>query len=483
MNQIRQIFLKDIRHHWPEIATSIALLAAYGRNEVVAWSQPPELVAYANPSAFLNYRLLAGAVNVALPLAWAFLILRVVQTESLVGDRQFWVTRPYEWTSLLAEKILFILAFLNVPIFILQLTLLRLAGFHPTHYLVGLLWMQMVLCLFAFLPIITLAVLTATVVQALLGVLLVVLYFTGMSFLEQYIPSSSFSGFGGNLTGLLFFGISVAVILLQYARRKTVIARLLIVVLGAALLLILIVTPYRTIMARDFPALPAGQKAPFKLGLLPAQAAYSAAPVTEKEVAIRIPLSVSGLAPESIIAVAGIMLELNAPGAPSWNSGWMTNGTEIYPERSQTEFGFTLKKRVFQRMHSSPVTLHLSLAYTLFRQTNQREFVIPNGVFTLQAVGVCAAEPRGYLQELQCVAPLRRPESFLITTDPSASTCSLRVAAGLPRFRTAGCKFRQLPGHFAGSGREHPESQTARILFAAPDDRSSIGTISRLLGV
>ena len=31
------------------------------------------------------------------------------------GDRQFWITRPYRWQSLLGAKVRFVLVFLNLP--------------------------------------------------------------------------------------------------------------------------------------------------------------------------------------------------------------------------------------------------------------------------------------------------------------------------------------------------------------------------------
>lgn len=44
----------------------------------------------------------------ALILFWVFLTLRVVHGETLVGDRQWWVTKPYEWWKLLLAKELFL---------------------------------------------------------------------------------------------------------------------------------------------------------------------------------------------------------------------------------------------------------------------------------------------------------------------------------------------------------------------------------------
>jgi energy-coupling factor transporter ATP-binding protein EcfA2 len=64
-----------------------------------------------------------GILPGLVPIAWCVLIARGVQAENLVGDRQFWVTRPYDWYKLLAAKVLFVIVFVNLPLFIVDLIL------------------------------------------------------------------------------------------------------------------------------------------------------------------------------------------------------------------------------------------------------------------------------------------------------------------------------------------------------------------------
>lgn len=419
MKQVGHIFLKDVRRYWPEICVSIALLVAFGWNAVHSWGRPDELADL--PGGWFEYKFLPGAVYVGLPVAWAFLILRVVQSESLVGDRQFWISRPYEWKILLAEKVLFFLGFINVPVLVLQIFLLWRAGFHPGHSWDGLLWMQLMLCLILVMSTMTLAVITQTVIQALLALLLVALYAVGLGSLSDYIPNSGFSGPADNLTLFLIIAGCLSVIVLQYARRRTTKARWLIVGVGVALLLIMVATPYRTIVAHEYPPLPLGKKAPFQFTLLPGKSTANV-PLTEQDVQIRIPISIAGLAPDSIVNIDGVLFDISVPGVPYWNSGWSSPGEVFYPERQGSFLGFKLKKRLFNRMRNSAVALRVSLAYTLYRDQNQREFVIPSGKFELAGLGACSGG-WGYLKDLNCIAPMRRPESFLITTDLSANTC------------------------------------------------------------
>src|ERR1700739_4313976 len=116
MNQVWNIFRKDARRHWPEIAASLAALLAFAWLDIRRWSQGDSFAA-TSFFVLIDSQFLPGLLNALLPLSWMFLIVRVVQGESLVGDRQFWITRPYDWKQLMAAKALFVLAFINLPFF------------------------------------------------------------------------------------------------------------------------------------------------------------------------------------------------------------------------------------------------------------------------------------------------------------------------------------------------------------------------------
>ncbi len=118
MQQILHIFKKDIRRHWLEILISLALLGLYARimtRPTVDRMVAPEYIPWAEISA--------GTLTSLLIIFWIFLSIRLVQGETLVGDRQWWVTKPYEWWKLLAAKEVFLLAFIGAPLFLVQLYL------------------------------------------------------------------------------------------------------------------------------------------------------------------------------------------------------------------------------------------------------------------------------------------------------------------------------------------------------------------------
>ena len=124
MRQILHIFRKDMRHYSPEAAVSMALLVMHGWNEVHLWHHQEPLVV----GGFFASRFLSGLMIALVPISWAFMFVRVIHSEPLVGDRQFWVTRPYEWKKLLAAKLLYALVFINLPLLLLQVYLLATAA-------------------------------------------------------------------------------------------------------------------------------------------------------------------------------------------------------------------------------------------------------------------------------------------------------------------------------------------------------------------
>ncbi|HYE24362.1 MAG TPA: hypothetical protein VEG32_04100 [Clostridia bacterium] len=424
MNQVMSVFLKDLRHYWRETLAAVALLSAFGWQEVRSWSEGG-LGAYAVGYGVSSvWPPISGLVGFLIPVVWLFVIARAIQGESLVGDRQFWVTRPFEWTKLLAAKTLFVLTFINLPLFVLDVFLLKAAGFAPQQYLTGLLWMQLTILIILVLPAAALATVTASVAQFFLALLLVLLYLIGGSWLSEQIPSSRF-GSSGSLTGVFFIAVCLAVILLQYARRKTFASRLLIVGFGIACIVLLAVTPYRSLVARRFPQLSEGDQPPFQLALVPDLKPQPTDLPSERgaeDVLIFLPFAVSGIAPDSIVRLHGVLYEVQSRDGFRWDSGWKYQGVFLFPGQKNTQLILQLKRGVYERMKSSPVNLHMSLAVTVYEDKNRREFVVPSGDFALADAGVCSAEHR-FTRSLYCRAPLRRPSFLLITADASRSTC------------------------------------------------------------
>src|SRR3954454_22691378 len=137
MRQALHIFKKDVRQLWFEIVIVLIVTAAFAfiGARRGSWLDDPRA----------NRSVAWSMVQLMLPLAWWILIARVVYGEMLPGDRQFWITRPYRWTSLLGAKLLFIGMFVNLPLLAADVIILLAYGFLPGEEMQGLMWKQ-ILC-------------------------------------------------------------------------------------------------------------------------------------------------------------------------------------------------------------------------------------------------------------------------------------------------------------------------------------------------
>ena len=145
MMESLHIFRKDVRHLWRDLCAYAVLLIAFGVVSELMW-MPTSIT-----SMYLE--MLSSLLTALLPMSWLFLITRAVHDESLVGDQQFWVTRPYRWTSLLGAKLLFATLCVALPFLLVQAALLLYAGLNPLTALPGLLQTLLNYAVIVWLPL------------------------------------------------------------------------------------------------------------------------------------------------------------------------------------------------------------------------------------------------------------------------------------------------------------------------------------------
>lgn len=413
--QVLHILKNNLRRFWREVVLMFAIMAAYG------W----RATAHSHAVGFFLTRsdLSSQILSLLVFLSLIFLIVRTVHAEPLVGDRQFWVTRPYDWRQLLSEKVLFVVVFVNLPVFILQAFLLWRAGFWPPHYLAGLLRMQLYWTFFVTLPIASLAVVTGSIGQFVMAVLGVLLYLPLFAVLLGKIPNIGVAGADEipiKITAVVVYGVIIAIIFWQYARRRTAHSRVVLLGMGVAIPLLFGVMPYRTIIFHTYPA-------PNPAGQLPVHLAFDhAKPASlnggyfeRNKVHITLPLLVSGIAEGSEVVLSGLNVSIKAPGGLRWNSGWHGQGQELLAHRSHTSEIFALDRDFFDRVKSIPVTIQLTFAITPARATDVERIVAGPGLFTLPGDGECYFSPLSHDQPV-CVFP---PE-------PDSQTMLLSVQSG-----------------------------------------------------
>lgn len=419
MDQIVHIFRKDVRRHWREIVLSLAILTLF------AWNEPSNWV----PQPFrenMFRAMLSGWLAPMVAISWLFLIVRVVHSESLVGDRQFWVTRPYEWKKLLTAKSLFLVAFVNVPLFVTQVFLLWKAGFASSRYLTGLLWIQLLWGVILILPMTTLATVTSSFGQTVLVALGILLFLIGLAALSSEVPNPGISiarWIPGWLPPAVLLGAFVAVLVWQYARRKTLQSRLLLIGAAAAMLVMMEVTPPQAFTAQAYLQPSAGQQLPVQLSFDPAKPSAAAGAPMKDKVQIRIPLLVSGIAQNSAVSVDGTMVDIEASGGLHWNSGWNRSFSELLPAQPTTETYFAVDKAFFEQVKSSSAKIHILFALTPFGPAEVRRVAAAADAFAVPGGASCSiyTENRDLLQ---CRSPLKTP-FLVVNTYSEETTCSL----------------------------------------------------------
>jgi len=407
MIQFLHVFKKDVRHHWPEILISLALLGLYTHHELRPWQTPSE---YASISPFF-FALSGRYIPFFLVLSWIFLILRVVQSETLVGDRQWWATKPYIWWQLLLSKLFFFFVIIWVPLFHVQLLLLHHAGFSVLGNLDRLFLMQFTLPLLLLVFSFALASLTKNLAQALLGVgIVIVVIIVGLWFdsLSGHMTGDS-SPLMDGLESLLVFASIALVPVWQFARRRTWASRITIAAsVGAAT--VLSVIPFGSHVEQTYPLL-AAKDSPvqFAVPSVPeSQENLSGFPDLTQETRLFVPVNVSGVATGSVVLVDGMKITVDSFDDSHWTRGWVSEYQQLWPETQRQNPSYEIKRKEYEKIKAKPLNLHIQLALSEFQEVDGRTVVLPATTFHDGDLGTCHLATRGY-QVLECHKPFHYP--------------------------------------------------------------------------
>jgi hypothetical protein len=422
MNQVLHIFRKDVRRQWLEIVVSLLLLIGFAWKLPIIWS--PELrFGEAQVS-----RWLLAVLGVCLCFSWWFLIVRVILGESLVGDRQFWLTRPYQRRWLMAAKALFVIAFVNVPVLVFDIACLARVGFSPWRYLPGLLQGQFFLTAFLVVPIATISVITESGVQFLLILFGIVAYISGLTWVVGQIPSSSA---GGDIPGAVALtvagGTCVALLVLQYFRRDTLVSRWTLLGSVCAIAVVVTAAPYGRLVERAYPDLPAGSLVSAGVKIVRNTSANrDDSPAAGKTLNLFVPIDTSGMVQGSVVVVEAARLTIYAPGGLAWNSGWIGAGQILWPGPSRFTQAFDVSSKFYSSVAGSAVEMRIGLAVSEYREGTVKQIMVTAGSFNVTDDGICAIGQRSYSYAagLQCKSALNEP-TFAAHLDPMSTTCTL----------------------------------------------------------
>jgi len=421
MDQILHIFKKDARRHWPEILVSLALLALFTRHELNPWPGRREMYGFSFFALLYSGRIIIPA----LVISWLSLILRVIQSETLVGDRQWWVTKPYEWWKLLLAKLLFIVVFINVPLYHAQLFLLHKAGFPVIPYLWKVVLLQLSIPCALILFMILLACLTRNLGQALLtlGILLAVVIF--IAWISSQMPDQGmhrYSELSQGISDAVLLGTLLFAVAWQFARRRTWQSR------GLICLALLLNSGIGGLLPENqierISPLISLKDAPVQVSLRPFELRHNSLRRWDDpadNVTLALPVNVSGVAPGTLLSIDGVNVKADSPDASHWSRGWKSQSGQIWTEDERKTLYYVLDRKAYEEYKSTPYNLQIEIAFLEYQAADARVLDLASGAFRDQTLGNCRLNPVND-SEIQCLKPIQGP-GFMARFDAASSPC------------------------------------------------------------
>ena len=388
MRQALHIFKKDVRHLRFEIAIVLIVTAAFAFVSArrAFWLDDPG--ANRGPAWMMSQFLL--------PLAWWILIVRVIHTETLPGDRQFWITRPYEWKSLLGAKLLFIAAFVNLPLLAADVMIIGAYGFRPWAEIPGLLWRQVLCSVVFLLPVAVVCAVTSGLVQLLSAGFVV---FVAVLVWSTALPGTTPGGSWGALDWVtLYYAILVAalaalpILIWQYAARKTWAARG--VAAGAAIVAMLggTLIPWTSAFAiqsrlskQRFDVLAMHVEFDWERKWL----ARARVDRDEKQVQIELPLRITGMPAGMDAKPDGLVMAIEAPDGAVWRTTrkpW----AQVSADRFLSLYS-DVDAAFYRKVKDVPVKLRGTFYFTVYGNSLATNIPSNSRYVAVPRMGRCAA--------------------------------------------------------------------------------------------
>jgi hypothetical protein len=427
MTIILHILLKDLRRHWREVGLFAAVTAGW------AWQQ-------AHPYQWGYFIQQKQALPILFFLLWFFITVRVVQGESLVGDREFWTTRPYRWWQLMAAKACFLVVCLNLPLIAMQIYLLNAAGLPLRAALIpGLIWLQLAFALLFTLSAAALAAVTESLVQWVL----VVVGFALFGLLASWPPWDklpvTLAGAEGTSTllGFVIVGAALVFVLLwQYIRRRVWTAR---IVLAAAILAVpaivaLSCSPW--MRSISYPLLSSTKEPPLHLAIAEkGERTYTRTNRRYEDPIISVPVSISSMAPDTMVVIEGNRFTLEGDNGWHWQSPWLRTDVILAGEESGASLKFEMPYALADQMRSKHAKVQAELALAVYRLSAPRRIDTSPERFEMADIASCRwGNPdlefnKTYLVGIalgtgvNCFAPLRLPDLVIERVESADVTC------------------------------------------------------------
>jgi hypothetical protein len=420
MKPISQIFRKDVRHLWPRIAIVLAV------ELLIGW------VSFATPPGLGNAR---PALSLLEGMAWWYLIASAIHEEAVPGNRQYWLTRPFARRDLLAAKLIFILAFTCLPLFLGQVASLMLRGTSPLAYLQEILVCQLFFLASAALPIAALASVTAGLVE-FAGIWLAALAGYGVIISEVVAHAQNDFNWGGlewcrsTVLAALALAAAAAILLLQYFRRRTWLSYCILAAAVLASALLRLAPGWRTAFALQTRLSEQHVTASVaRIAFDPARDPRTAPGTTtmwgrgQNVSGVWIPVRVTGIPAGMALYSDRATATVGTPDGKTWTSDWdsmnklsrVLAGTHVrtderfLPSDGEYWLYLNIDRPFYRRTRSDAIHLHARVAVTLLSPERITPLALREGAQAIPNDGFCWVTRRERLLAADCLWPATAP--------------------------------------------------------------------------
>jgi hypothetical protein len=356
-----------------------------------------------------------------------FLIGAAVHEDAIPGVRQDWLVRPIQRKDLLLAKFLFVLAAVHGPMLLADLFRGLAGGFPFGASLAAALSRGLFVLFLLSIPLLAFMSLTKNAMEAIAAALIVFLAFAASTLFERQSAEAFALGSGGltwimeTALGLLGLTASVAILGLQYFRRRTFVSRVLAACafIAATLMLALPWNPAFAVQQRMSPN--PGAASAVAVSFDPTLGRFHAFTYSgefhgnEEAAIVYLPLRFENLPVGSALISDHAELWGDMSGA-STHAGFRTT---IAPVRQETadqkpaaHLPVLIPANVFQQMKDQPGDFKIDLSLTLFRSDGAHTIPALNGNVHFPDLGTCVTKINAAetAVRLAC-APLEDPPS------------------------------------------------------------------------
>jgi len=435
MREALIIFRKDVRHLWPRI-----LFLEF-------WIAVGVFVDAMRPR---HMSLVVQPLGILVVVSCLYLLVSAMHEEKTAGDTRYWLTRPIPRRAIVTAKLLFIIAFLVVPIVIGHAVVLAVNGFPQSEYWGGSVWDELLTVLTASVTVWAIASVTVGLVQFVWVGLLWIFGFLAFVFVFQTSESMDWPGFEtfrSDLMATALLLIGIAVLWLMYTRRNRTTATFVLGTSAVLLVLLRLLVPWHVAFALKANS---GQKVDsnlVRLALDPAARKYSDGLITKSfggAVGVYIPILLSGIPDGMQVIGDRVSLAINARGE-KWKSGWDRLGQLVPPDEPITDpyhqrvtsgpqlLYVNINSEAYERLAKPATHLRATVAFTLYgRPLTVRMPQTDRGRF-IPGAGFCSVFYYGNVLAPRCFNAFEPPEAIdLLWRDSPDGAWQYRRSLSVP---------------------------------------------------